>query len=402
MKLDLHEAFQNPGHEFSPIPFWFWNDQLTNEEIKRQIHEMDEKGVNGFVLHPRIGIPKDIGYLTDAFMGYVKVAVQEAKKLGMSVILYDEAMYPSGSAKGMVVKRNPSFASRGLQVIELPCEVEKEHTIDLTEEDRLIAVFAAEKVAENELEPDSIQELEPHEQTVRFDAPQGDGRWVILAFIETNSGGNIRGIHFGEDDGEEHAPPSADLLNPEAVKAYIDLTHERYYDALQDEFGQTVIAMFTDEPDIVGRNAKEGIKPWTGGSFAWYEQYGGKKSDLPALWYDVGIETASIRKRYEQAVYQRLSTVYYEPLSRWCEEHGIALTGHPAESDDIGLLDHFQIPGQDVVWRWVAPEDNKGITGRHSTAGKCSADAARHRGRRRNADEVLVFVARRWMGSFPW
>ncbi|MFA9458085.1 glycosyl hydrolase [Halalkalibacter sp. AB-rgal2] len=407
MKSDLHEAFQNPGHEFSPIPFWFWNDRLTNEEIKRQIHEMDDKGVNGFVLHPRIGIPKDIGYLTNEFMGYVKVAVQEAKQLGMSVILYDEAMYPSGSAKGMVVKRDPEYASRGLKVVELPCEGQKEYAIDLDEEERLLAVFAAKKIDGLALVPDSIQELKIHEKTVRFVEPEDGGRWVILTFIETNSGGNIRGIHFGEDDGEEHAPPSADLLNPQAVKAYIDITHERYYDVLQDEFGETVIAMFTDEPDILGRNAKAGVKPWTGGSFAWYEQYGGKKGDLPALWYDVGTETASMRKRYEQAVYQRLSAVYYEPLSRWCEEHGIALTGHPAESDDIGLLDHFQIPGQDVVWRWVAPEEGKGITGRHSTAGKCSADAARHRGRRRNADEVLGVCSKKggWdlsAGDMKW
>ncbi|WP_062051187.1 glycosylhydrolase-like jelly roll fold domain-containing protein [Bacillus sp. JCM 19034] len=152
---------------------------------------------------------------------------------------------------------------------------------------------------------------------------------------------------------------------------------------------------------MLGRNAKAGLKPWTGGSFTWYEQQGGKKSDLPALWFDIGRETEAIRKRYEQAVYRRLSTVYYRQLSQWCEQHGIALTGHPAESDDIGLLEHFQIPGQDVVWRWVAPEEEKGLTGRHSTAGKCSADAARHRGRRRNADEVLGVCGKNGSWDLP-
>ncbi len=86
---------------------------------------------------------------------------------------------------------------------------------------------------------------------------------------------------------------------------------------------------------------------------------------------------------------QRMAESYYVPLSQWCEDHQIALTGHPARSGDIGLLDYFQIPGQDVVWRWVAPEDEKGIVGHHSTAGKCSADAARHRGKARNLNEVL-------------
>ncbi|WP_062051185.1 hypothetical protein [Bacillus sp. JCM 19034] len=248
MESSLHQSFLNPANEFTPIPFWFWNDQLTNEEIIRQIHEFAAKGVNGFVLHPRIGIPKEIGYLSDEFMEFVRVAVAEANKLDMSVILYDEAMYPSGSAKGKVVERNPAFASRGLMVVEQTCkDDQEEYDITLKKEETLIAVFAAKRIDQSTLEPDSLQELSFSKGYVQFQPPD-DAQWVIVAFIETNTDGTIRGIHFGEDDGEEHAPPSADLLNPEAVKAYIEITHDRYYDVLQDYFGNTVMAMFTDEP----------------------------------------------------------------------------------------------------------------------------------------------------------
>ena len=73
----------------------------------------------------------------------------------------------------------------------------------------------------------------------------------------------------------------------------------------------------------------------------------------------------------------------------WCEAHGIALTGHPEKSDDIGFLKYFHIPGQDIVWRWVAPEDGKGLIGGHTTMAKCSSDAARHSGRRRNSNECF-------------
>lgn len=91
---NLRQSFLYPSEEFTPIPFWFWNDQLTEEEIIRQIHNFYKKGVNGFVIHPRIGIPKEIEYLSDEFMKYVSIAVREAKNLQMKVILYDEAMYP--------------------------------------------------------------------------------------------------------------------------------------------------------------------------------------------------------------------------------------------------------------------------------------------------------------------
>lgn len=107
------------------------------------------------------------------------------------------------------------------------------------------------------------------------------------------------------------------------------------------------------------------------------------------LWFEAGEQTADIRRDYRKSVNKKLTEAYYKQISEWCEDHQIALTGHPAASDDIGLLEHFQIPGQDVVWRWVAPEDGKALEGEHSTAGKCSADAARHRGRRRNLNEFL-------------
>lgn len=384
----LQEQFLNPSDEFTPIPFWFWNDTLTEEEIISQIHDFYEKGVMGFVLHPRIGIPKDMVYLSDEFMTLVYAAVNEASRLGMSVILYDEAMYPSGSAQGRVVKDNPEYASRGLGVVEYACNGKTTIPLDLSPDERLVSIQAVKKASDASICIDSITLLDQTGDYIEFTPPEV-GTWVILVFTETFSKGTIRGIHFGEDDGEAHAPASTDLLNPDAVAKFIRLTHDTYYDTLKEFFGQTVIAMFTDEPDILGRNAVPGLKPWTTHFLDYYTQHGHDEKDLPVLWYDAGSRTADIRKNYRQTVIRRLTESYYKQISDWCAAHDIALTGHPEDSDDIGLLDYFQIPGQDVVWRWVAPEDGKALEGEHSTAGKCSADAARHRGRRRNLNEFL-------------
>ncbi|MHB8962346.1 MAG: glycosylhydrolase-like jelly roll fold domain-containing protein, partial [Saccharofermentanales bacterium] len=97
----------------------------------------------------------------------------------------------------------------------------------------------------------------------------------------------------------------------------------------------------------------------------------------------------TIRGRYRALCLSRLDKTFYEPISRWCEDHGIALTGHPSQSDDIGLLRRFHIPGQDLVLRKVAPENEMGLFGRDSTLAKCAADAARHAGRRRNSVECF-------------
>ena len=113
---DAHkQQFLHPSNDFTPVPFWFWNDALNEAEIVRQIVDFHKKGINAFVIHPRIGIPEDIPYMGERFLSLVAFAVSEAEKLRMRVVLYDEGMYPSGSAHGMVVARNAEWASRGLR-----------------------------------------------------------------------------------------------------------------------------------------------------------------------------------------------------------------------------------------------------------------------------------------------
>lgn len=395
---NLWEEFLHPGPEYTPIPFWFWNDRLDKQKLLEQIEDFYEKGVEGFVLHPRIGIPKDIEYLSEQFMDYVVFAVEEAHKRNMQVILYDEAMYPSGAANGKVVELNPDYASRGLtstvySAIEFP------YTITLKPNERVVAVFLLEK-HENGYDPGNILTVFPGQET-DFVMNQKDNvlylddknqelaeNQHLILLTEGDTEGTIRGIHHDQDDGQRNAPRSADLLNPEAVQAFIQITHERYKQYVGKYFGNTIIAMFTDEPDITGRNSKLGYLAWTRGFEHDFFQYGYHYSDLLSLFIDMG-DYQKVRQDYERAINARMLTSYYLPIRDWCENNHIQLTGHPEKSDDIGLLKAFHIPGQDVVWRWVAPEEQKGIIGEHSTAGKCGADAARHYGRRRNINEYL-------------
>lgn len=345
--MDLIERLQKPDREFTPIPFWFLNGDLRDEEIRRQLADFAAHGVYGVVLHPRIGLPKRIGYLSDTFFHYIKTAVKEAHRLEMKVVLYDEGMYPSGSACGQVVQGHPELASEGLAL-----------TDQLQEGDELLADTAAGKL------------------------------------VVRKSGGTLRGLHWGEDDGEANTPKSADILNQEAVNRFLFLTHEQYYRELKEYFGNTVIGFFTDEPSILGRNT-QGMFPWTHGFAADFKEAGGKAAELAALF--AGQENESVAL-YHKMLLERESRVYYGSLSRWCETHGIALMGHPHQSDDIEVEKYFQIPGQDLVLRWIAPEKS-GIAGMDSTMAKCSADAARLMNRRRNANECFGACNR---DNNPW
>ncbi len=353
MKQDLIYEFTHPSAEFAPMPFWLWNDRLTEQEIERQIRDFREKGVDGFVIHARMGLPEDLPYMGERWMECVKFAVALAKELDMRVILYDEAAYPSGSAHGEVVRQNPAYAARGL------C-----------------------------MRTDST--LAPGEREVAQIEREG----AVYRFVETDTRGTIRGVHFGEDDGQPNAPRAADLLNPDAVDTFIRLTHERYYQALKEYFGSTVIAIFTDEPSMLGRCSIGGVIPWTGDFLEEYLAAGGSAQQLYHLFcYSDTPACKKACERYWQTVHNRLGRVFYGKLSGWCTAHGIALTGHPEKSTDIGYLSYFQMPCQDIVWRYLYPGDESAIVGDHSTMGKCASDSARHRGKRRNGNECFGVCA---------
>ncbi len=334
----LIDELKEPGAEFTPIPLWFLNDDLSADELRRQLEDFHAHGVDGVVLHPRIGMARRIGYLSDTFFGYIAAALEKARELHMRVVFYDEGMYPSGSACGQVVEGHPELASRGIVLTDVPAAG-----------DRVLC--------------------------------QHDGRYLVARF----SGGSIRGIHYGEDDGEPDAPRSADILNPKAVSRFIELTHEAYYRRFSSDFGKTVIGFFTDEPSILGRCAPDGMRPWTDGFEDVFTAAGGRLEGLFALFENEENEDTAL---YERLIVERENEVYYLPLSRWCSDHSIALMGHPASSDDIERERHFHIPGQDLVFRQVSPEAGD-LVGRDSVQAKCSADAARLLGRRRNSNECL-------------
>ncbi len=370
---DIKKLFREilqPDAEFTPIPFWFFNDAFEEEKVRAQLEDYVEKGVNGLVLHPRIGVPADMPYLSESYFAAVRYIVRTASELGMKIVLYDEGMYPSGSAHGMVVAANPAFASRGILLME-----EEEAAVKLAAEDgaEVIAAFP-------------------------------DGRKIVYGF----TGGTIRGIHFGEDDGEPGAPKAADILNPDAVDLFIHLTHDRYYEELKEYFGNTVIAFFTDEPSALGRNA-EHYKPWVPGLEKELEAAGGRVEDLALLFDHTGKKVSGREdiveldenpsvQIYQRLIREKLREIFYARLSGWCERHGISLMGHPAESNDIEEELYFHIPGQDLIMRRVAPETG-GLREFDSVQAKLSADIARHLGRRRNANECFGVCCR---NRIPW
>ena len=111
------ELFRNPTKEYRGAPFWSWNCRLDQEELLRQIDILHEMGFGGFHIHVRVGL--DTPYLGKEYMDLIAVCAEKARKLGMTLWLYDEDRWPSGTAGGTVTK-NPENRVRHLLVTRTP------------------------------------------------------------------------------------------------------------------------------------------------------------------------------------------------------------------------------------------------------------------------------------------
>ncbi len=391
----------NPPSEFSQAPFWFWNDNLVEQELLRQMEDFRAHGVYGFVIHPRAGLPKDIGWLSPRMIELMRFAIEQAVERDMWVILYDEGMYPSGSSSGQVVAENPAYRTRGLVCIDL-------------DESQPRTEVQGVKIGS-----DGMPDVVPGQNLVAVVPRKTNGHRIAVIDRAAREGRSvIRGLHFTQEDPPrrpdhrevpENQPPGADILNPEAVACFIRLVYQRFHDEFGGHFGKTVKAIFTDEPSLLARSAERGMVPGTTGILAHVNAFLGYDfaERLPALWYGDEPEAPRYRRDYDRALQARLEETFYHPISAWCASHGICLTGHPMGPDDIGHLRHFQIPGQDIVWRYIEPGKPTALEGEQSTQGKCASSAMIHLRRRRNLNEFcgayghnFTFEEMQWLANW--
>ncbi len=320
------ELFRDPPNAYRPAPFWSVNDRLEVGELRRQVREFARVGYGGWFFHPRVGILTR--YLSSEWMNAFGAALEEGKRHGMLCWIYDEDSYPSGFAAGLVLAENEAWRGRGLRMC----------TGEAPENRRLLGRFAVR--GQQGDAPSSWRRLKAGEQPA-------DGE-SLLSFVEEpyvdNGWFNNRGY--------------ADMLNPDAVEAFLRITHEAYAARFGDEFGKSIPGVFTDEPHISPFCPGPAVA-WTGDlAERFREQHGYSLLErLPDLFF-AGPESGRVRTDYWVTVARRFREACIGRMAKWCGEHGLVLTGHCWEHE-FPRVDHagsfnfaespMQWPGIDLL-----------------------------------------------------
>lgn len=307
-KLSL-ELFKNPTSEYRCTPFWAWNCDLKLDELEKEIDFMKEMGMGGFHMHTRVG--QSTPYLSDAYMANIKGCTEKAKKENMLAWLYDEDKWPSGFAGGLVTKK-PENREKYLLGTFNPSIIEgtflAKYDIELDNEGFLASY---KKLGEDEKATNK-------EWYVSLETSKSDPWFNLETYVDT--------------------------LSKSAIDDFINTTHERYKEVIGDDFGTTVPAIFTDEPQVFRKSCinhslkEENVKfPFTTDFPETYKAtYGVDFFDtLPELVWEKKEGCYLSRHRYHDHATERFVEAFCDNVGSWCDSNNILLTGHMMEEPSL-------------------------------------------------------------------
>ncbi len=304
----LYKVFNLTPPENALSYFWFINDVMDVEVLKKQLHDMYDHHVRSVCLHPippefrPVKMPTKMkpDYLSPEYFAIIAEIVQECEKLGMHYFLYDEGGWPSGGACGQVIKNHPELHGR------------------------------------------------------------------YLAKDET---GKIR--EFPQAYDPSFSAPLPDPLQKESTLEFIRLTHEAHRKYVGDSLGKTIKLAFTDEPCFIPNTGGK-ITWTKDMDRIFRERKGYDITPyLEALTHQAQDgdpdEITNVRIDFMEVCTQLFVENYFLPIRDWCRANGVMSAGHVSREDEpaysgksdygsiMKVLRALDVPGIDMIWRQIYP-----------------------------------------------
>lgn len=334
-------GFREPAAVLWPGYFWLWNGPLEPDTLRTQLRDMAAHGARSVCMLPMphafrpdsTNNEMDPDYLTPAFFDRVKIAVEEAARLGMHWWLYDEGGWPSGQALGKVLEGHPELAHQRLVRESVPASAPFTVPSDAF-------ALVVEGVNAKTYGPGETWNPASADETAFLYRVRSEGR--------------------------------PDLMNPDATRRFITLTHDAYRQAIGAYFGSTVGFTFTDEPGVPNLDPPKSI-PWSSGLDAVFAQQHGKPifDVLPELFLPPGpegaVENCMARIDFYDTWTSRFRDAYFGELQSWAHANRLGSGGHLNGEDEtvnavrygfgqaLRQLRAMDMPGVDVIWRQLFP-----------------------------------------------
>lgn len=332
----IKDKFFNPSNEFRAKPFWAWNGELHEDELKRQIDAMKDMGFGGYFMHSRVGLITE--YLGDEWFRLINTCADYGNAQGLENWIYDEDRWPSGSAGGIVTRKN----SNRMKYIRMNVG-----TVD--ENADIVGIFSCRLENENVYD---VQKLHGDASCVQNDV-------VWFEIIERAENSNYNGATY------------LDTMSRQATEDFLNCTHEKYLRECGERIGSSIKGVFTDEPhrgELLVEVIREGMDftaciPYTDVLFDCFKNDWGYDlcDKLPALFLrENGEKVSQVKWHYCETIQRLFIENYIKPISEWCKKHQMIYTGHMLHEDSLSAqtlmngslmrcYEYMDYPGVDLL-----------------------------------------------------
>ena len=221
--------FKTPPAEYRGHAMWNFNLPTLNENaVISGIQEMAKLNYGGFFIEaggrPQPG--QGVAFLSDEYFRLYKVALEEAKKQGLEVILYDDYAFPTGTVGGQMASQFPQYVAKNLNMAEKdvagPASVE-------------LAIPQGIYMGAVMMNRDTFELVDVSDRKARnglvCKAPKGN--WKVMVFYLTEGRARI-----------------VDYLDETAMSTFISMTYQKYQDNFGSYFGNLIKQTFYDEPSM--------------------------------------------------------------------------------------------------------------------------------------------------------
>jgi len=351
--------FKTPPREYGAIR-WFTNGgEITRARI---VSELDQALADGvYVVNIGWGSRLKPKYLSPEQLDLAKFAVDEAKKRGMKVWIQDEGNYPSGLAGGLINTEYPQFRMQAI-VADLRASVAAGQTLTLPLPPGTLGVFSVKGSDQSTaLIPlpasDQFEWTAPSEGS---DPNLPNWTWTVVFVRHVFRSSPARSSNRADgNDIKDGLYSLIDYLDPEATRAFLKTTHEKYQALFGAEFGTTVLGFFGDETDY------NGFIPWTPKLLDEFQkQKGYDLKPYIALWFmgKLTDEAQRAKADYYDVWSDMFARNFFDVLADWNQKNNMEDLRHIGassvpiamihnEGDFFRDMRHVNVPGIDNLNR---------------------------------------------------
>lgn len=309
----LRQSFINPPDDARIMMRWWWfGSAVTKPELEREMKVMKAGGMGGFEVQPvyplELDDPKtgfvNLPYLSEGYLDALRFAAEKSRELGLRMDVTLGSGWPFGGPHTPVTEASGALRCDRIAVARNSASIPMPA---IGNGETFMAAFLARGDLK-QFEPTGIRQLSDFEDN-RIVLPAGlDGNHVVLAFVASRSGMQVKRPAVGAEGFV------LDHYDRAAIEHHLNTVGTK----LMQAFGShPPYSVFSDSLEVFASD-------WTPDLRSEFQKRRGYDLTpyLPALVGDMGEKTGSVRRDWGRTLTELAEERYLTPIAQWAHRHG--------------------------------------------------------------------------------